>query len=165
MLDFGWSQMMLIAAVALIVLGPKELPKVIKTVTEWAGKARGLAREFRSSVDEMMRETELKNLKEEFETAANKAEREFQNTIQAESVSFDDLSPKPAETKPVETLPDYYTTADWGQQPAVKLRPLMDHQRKKKPRRAPAKPAYKARLLGPPAPRNGPLGVRRRARP
>ncbi|MCW5772914.1 MAG: twin-arginine translocase TatA/TatE family subunit, partial [Rhodospirillaceae bacterium] len=44
MLDFGWSQMMLIAAVALVVLGPKELPKVIKTVTEWVGKARGLAR-------------------------------------------------------------------------------------------------------------------------
>lgn len=164
MLDFGWSQMLLIAAVALIVLGPKELPKVIKTVTEWAGKARGLAREFRSSVDDMMRETELKNLKEEFETAANKAEREFQNTIQAETTSFDDLSPKPAETKPVETLPDYYATADWGQQP-VKLRPLMDHQRKKKPRRAPARPLYKARLLHPPAPRGGPPGVRRRARP
>jgi sec-independent protein translocase protein TatB len=164
MLDFGWSQMLLIAAVALIVLGPKELPKVIKSVTEWAGKARGLAREFRSSVDEMMRETELKNLKQEFETAAYKAEQEFQNTIQTESVPFDDLSPKPAETKPVESLPDYYATADWSDT-GVKLRPLMDHQRKKKPQRAPAKPVYKARLLGGPAPRSGAAAVRRRARP
>jgi sec-independent protein translocase protein TatB len=164
MLDFGWSQMLLIAAVALIVLGPKELPKVIKSVTEWAGKARGLAREFRASVDEMMRETELKNLKQEFETAAYKAEQEFQNTIQSESVPFDDLSPKPAETKPVENLPDYYSTADWSDG-GVKLRPLMDHQRKKKPRRAPARPVYKARLIGPPAPRTGAAAVRRRARP
>jgi sec-independent protein translocase protein TatB len=164
MLDFGWSQMLLIAAVALIVLGPKELPKVIKSVTEWAGKARALAREFRSSVDEMVRETELKNLKEEFETAARKAESEFQNTIQAETASFDALSPKPAETKPVDSLPDYYATADWSQEP-VKLRPLMDHQRKKKPKRAPERPVYKARLVGAPQPRTGPLGVRRRARP
>ncbi len=163
MLDFGWSQMMLIAAVALIVLGPKELPKVIKSVTEWAGKARTLAREFRSSVDEMMRETELKNLKEEFETGVRKAETEFQNTIQAETTSFDELSPKPADTSATPALPDYYATADWSEHGA-RLRPLMDHQRKKKPARKAAKPVYKARLLRPPAPKNGPPDVRRRVR-
>lgn len=166
MLDFGWSQIMLIAAVALIVLGPKELPRVIKSVTEWAGKARGLAREFRSSVDEMMRETELKNLKTEFETAASKAEAEFHQTIQSESVSFDELSPKPADTSPTDrALPDYYTTADWGEKSTTNLRPLMDHQRKKKPRRAAARAVYKTRLTRPPAPKSGPPDVRRRARP
>src|SRR6185503_14733876 len=124
MLDFGWSQMLLIAAVALIVLGPKELPKVIKSVTEWAGKARSLAREFRSSVDEMMAETE------------------FKNTIQAETAAFDALSPKPADTSAAPALPDYYATANWGGETGAKLRPLMDHQRKKKPVRAAAKPVY-----------------------
>jgi len=163
MLDFGWSQMLLIAAVALIVLGPKELPKVIKSVTEWAGKARGLAREFRSSVDEMMRETELKNLKEEFEGAARKAESEFQQTIQAETTSFDELSPKPADTSATPALPEYYATADWSDR-GTKLRPLMDHQRKKKPARKSARPVYKARLLGPPAPDGRPPAVRRRVR-
>lgn len=164
MLDFGWSQIMLIAAVALIVLGPKELPRVIKSVTEWAGKARSLAREFRSSVDEMMRETELKNLKDEFETAARKAETDFQQTIQAETVSFDELSPKPADTSPADrALPDYYANADWSEGP--KLRPLMDHQRKKKPVRKAPRPLYKARLSRPPAPQPGPPPVRRRARP
>ena len=163
MLDFGWSQMLLIAAVALIVLGPKELPKVIKSVTEWAGKARSLAREFRSSVDEMMRETELKNLKEEFETGVRKAESEFQNTIQAETAAFDALSPKPADTSATPALPDYYTTANWGDG-GTKLRPLMDHQRKKKPVRSAAKPVYKARLTGLPAPKKGPPDVRRRVR-
>jgi len=163
MLDFGWSQMLLIAAVALIVLGPKELPKVIKSVTEWAGKARGLAREFRSSVDEMMRETELKNLKEEFETGVRKAETEFQNTIQAETASFDALSPKPADTSATPAMPEYYAAANWGDE-SPKLRPLMDHQRKKKPVRAAAKPVYKARLTSLPPPRRGPPDVRRRVR-
>src|SRR5262249_9730529 len=163
MLDFGWSQMLLIAAVALIVLGPKELPKVIKSVTEWAGKARTLAREFRSSVDEMMRETELKNLKEEFETGVRKPETEFQNTIQAERVASDERSPKPADTSVGAPLPDYYATADWSDQGA-KLRPLMDHQRKKKPVRKAARPTYKARLLHPPAPGERPPAVRRRVR-
>jgi Tat protein translocase TatB subunit len=163
MLDFGWSQMMLIAAVALVVLGPKELPKVIKSITEWAGKARGLAREFRSSVDEMMRETELKNLKEEFESGVRKAESEFQNTIQAETVSFDELSPKPADTSATPALPAYYATADWSGE-GTKLRPLMDHQRKKKPLRSPTRTVFKARLVHPPAPRSGPPDVRRRVR-
>lgn len=163
MLDFGWSQMMLIAAVALILLGPKELPRVIKTVTEWAGKARALAREFRSSVDDMLRESEIKNLKEEFETAARKAETEFQQTIQAETASFDPVSPPPS-PESGSTLPDYYPPPEWPDKlPA--LRPLMDHQRKKKPKKPAAKPLYKARLTKPPARPAGPPGVRRRARP
>lgn len=162
MLDFGWSQMMLIAAVALIVLGPKELPRVIKSVTEWVGKARGLAREFRSSVDEMMRETELKNLKEEFETAARKAETEFNQTIQAETSSFDGLSPRPADTGTADgALPDFYSA--FGSDGA-KLQPLMDHQRKKKPAKRAARPVYKARLISPPTPRRGAEAVRRKAR-
>ena len=163
MLDFGWSQMLLIAAVALIVLGPKELPKVLKSITEWAGKARSLAREFRSSVDEMMRETELKNLKEEFETGVRKAETEFQNTIQTEQANFDALSPKPADTSVTPAMPEYYSTANWSDE-GTKLRPLMDHQRKKKPARKAAKPVYKARLTSAPAPKNGPPDVRRRVR-
>jgi sec-independent protein translocase protein TatB len=163
MLDFGWSQMLLIAGVALVVLGPKELPKVLKSVTEWAGKARSLAREFRSSVDEMMRETELKNLKEEFETGVRKAENEFQNTIQSQTAEFDALSPKQADTSVSPAMPEYYSAANWGDE-GVKLRPLMDHQRKKKPARKSAKPVYKARLLRPPGRKDGPPDVRRRVR-
>ena len=161
MLDFGWSQMMLIAAVALILLGPKELPRVIKSVTEWAGKARALAREFRSSVDDMLRESEIKNLKEEFETAARKAETEFQQTIQAETASFDPVSPP---SNSGSTMPDYYPPPEWRDKlPA--LRPLMDHQRKKKPKKPAAKPLYKTRLAQPQARSAGPPGVRRRMRP
>jgi len=162
MLDFGWSQIMLIAAVALIFLGPKELPKVIKTVTEWAGKARGLAREFRSSVDDMLRETEIKNLKEEFESAARKAETEFHQTIQNETTSFDPISPPPAAS---DSFASAYTTPEWPERGTAALRPLMDHQRKKKPKKPAPKAVYKARLTRAPAKHAGPPGVRRRARP
>jgi sec-independent protein translocase protein TatB len=155
MLDFGWSQMLLIAAVALVVLGPKELPRVIKNVTEWVGKARSLAREFRSSVDEMIRETELHNLKEEFESAARKAESEFNQTIEAEAVPLDG-----SESAIGRSLPDLY---DDGSQ-AIKLQPLMDHQRKKKPAKRAARPVYKPRVLARPESRTGASAVRRKAR-
>jgi len=72
-----------------------------------------------------------------------------------------------ARTAPVEisdrALPDYYATADWSE--GAKLRPLMDHQRKKKPVKPRARPVYKARRPRPPAPRAGPPEVRRRVRP
>lgn len=159
MFDFGWSQIMLIAAVALIFIGPKDLPRVIKTVTEWAGKARGLAREFRSSVDDMLRETEIKKLKEEFETAARKAETEFQQTIRDETTSFDPLSPPPESGTTTSYTPPEWP--EWKQN----LRPLMDHQRKKKSKKSAAKPVYKARLTGAPEKRSGAASVRRRVRP
>jgi sec-independent protein translocase protein TatB len=162
MLDFGWSQIMLIAAVALIFLGPKELPKVIKTVTEWAGKARALAREFRSSVDDMLRETEIKNLKEEFESAARKAETEFQQTIQKETNAFDPISPPATDAG---AFTSAYTPPEWPERGTATLRPLMDHQRKKKAKKSAPKTAYKARLVGAPERRTGAASVRRRARP
>lgn len=57
MLDLGWSEMALIALVALVVIGPKELPQVLRTVRGWLGAARGMAREFQGHVDDMMRDS------------------------------------------------------------------------------------------------------------
>src|SRR5215467_14072788 len=52
MFDIGWSEFVLIAVVALIAIGPKELPGVLRTVGQWAGKARKMAAEFQSQVRE-----------------------------------------------------------------------------------------------------------------
>ncbi len=57
MFDLSWGEMGLIALVALIVIGPKELPQVLRTVRSWLGAARGMAREFQGHVDDMMRES------------------------------------------------------------------------------------------------------------
>lgn len=57
MFDLSWGEMGLIAMVALIVIGPKELPTVLRTVRSWLGAARGMAREFQGHVDDMMKDS------------------------------------------------------------------------------------------------------------
>lgn len=65
MFDIAWSELMLIAVVALVVIGPKDLPKAIFTLGKWVRKARVVAREFQTHIDDMMRETELDELRRE----------------------------------------------------------------------------------------------------
>ena len=70
MFDFAWSEIAVIAVVALVVIGPKDLPKVLRTVGTWVGKARAVAREFQSSLDQMIREAELEEVRKQVEDAA-----------------------------------------------------------------------------------------------
>ena len=58
MLDLGWSEMAIIATVALFVIGPKDLPKALRTAGRYGGKVKALAREFQSSIDEAVKEAE-----------------------------------------------------------------------------------------------------------
>jgi sec-independent protein translocase protein TatB len=71
MFDIAWSHLAVIALVALIVIGPKDLPRVMRTVGMWIGKARAIAREFQSSLDQMMREAELDEMRKQVEQATN----------------------------------------------------------------------------------------------
>lgn len=65
MFGFSWAEIGLIMVVALIAIGPKDLPVAIRTVTAMMKKARGMAAEFQGHVDEMMREANLSEVKEE----------------------------------------------------------------------------------------------------
>ena len=67
MFDIGWSEMAVILMVALIVIGPKDLPRVARSIGKWTGKARGMAREFQRSLDDMAREAELQDVKAEID--------------------------------------------------------------------------------------------------
>ena len=69
MFDIGWSEMALILLVALIVIGPKDLPRVARTVGQWVGKGRAMAREFQRALEDMAREAELDKVKNEIEKA------------------------------------------------------------------------------------------------
>jgi sec-independent protein translocase protein TatB len=69
MFDIGWTEMAVIALVALMVIGPKDLPRVMRMAGQWARKARSLSREFQSGLDEMMRETELDEARKTIESA------------------------------------------------------------------------------------------------
>lgn len=63
MFDLGGWELFLVAALALIVVGPKDLPKLVRNVGRWVAKARGLAREFQSGMEEAARDADLDELK------------------------------------------------------------------------------------------------------
>lgn len=60
------AELLIIAIVALVVIGPKDLPKVMRAVGGWIGHARGMARHFRAGVDTMMREAELEEMQKKW---------------------------------------------------------------------------------------------------
>jgi sec-independent protein translocase protein TatB len=68
MFGIGWSEYVLIGAVALIVIGPKELPAVLRAVGQWTTKVRRMAAEFQSQFQEAMREAEMADLKKEVDS-------------------------------------------------------------------------------------------------
>jgi len=61
MFDLGWGELLVVGAVALIVLGPKELPNALRTITNLTKSARRLAGEFQSGINEIVREAELED--------------------------------------------------------------------------------------------------------
>src|SRR5690242_16724512 len=63
MFDIGWSELVVIGVVALIAIGPKELPGVLRTVGQYMGKIRRMAAEFQGQFQEAMREAEMADLK------------------------------------------------------------------------------------------------------
>jgi sec-independent protein translocase protein TatB len=71
MFDIGWSEMLVIAIVVVIFIGPKELPAVLREVGRWVRKVQGMAAEFRGHVDEMVRDSELAELRQQVEQLKN----------------------------------------------------------------------------------------------
>lgn len=66
MFNVDTSELLVIALVALVVIGPKDLPKAMRVVGYWVGRARGVMNQVRSGFDTMMREAELKELEEKW---------------------------------------------------------------------------------------------------
>jgi sec-independent protein translocase protein TatB len=80
--DIGWPELLLIGVVALVVIGPKDLPRAMRVAGFWLRKARGLSREFQNSIDQMIREAELDGVREDLQKAAQiDFEGEFHRTI------------------------------------------------------------------------------------
>jgi sec-independent protein translocase protein TatB len=66
MFDIAPSELMLVAIVALVVIGPKDLPRAMRFVGQWVGRARGVARHFRSGFDEMVRQAEMDEMEKKW---------------------------------------------------------------------------------------------------
>ena len=106
MFDIGWSEFAVIAVVALIAIGPKELPGVLRMVGQWVAKARKMAGEFQGQFQEAMREAEMADLKKSFdevkEAASGFAGGNIMTSLQKDVSSALDVSDKPA--APAETM-------------------------------------------------------------
>jgi len=100
MFDIGWSEFAVIAVVALIAIGPKELPGVLRMVGQWVAKARKMAGEFQGQFQEAMREAEMADLKKSFdevkEAASGFAGGNIMTSLQKDVSSALDVSDKPA---------------------------------------------------------------------
>lgn len=92
MFDIGWPEMMVIGVVALLIIGPKDLPRVFKQVSQWIRYARGMANEFRSGVDDMVREADLEDAKKMFDSASElNPKNQIKNLIDPDQTLAEDL--------------------------------------------------------------------------
>ena len=69
MFDIGWQELIILMLIALIVVGPKDLPRIVKTAGQWMGKARGYARDFQRTIEEAADATEIDTIKKEIDEA------------------------------------------------------------------------------------------------
>ena len=79
MFEIGGTELLLIAVVALLVIGPKELPNALRTVGRYTGKARAMTRHLRSGFDEMMRQAELEEMEKQWAEHNRKIMAEMPN--------------------------------------------------------------------------------------
>jgi sec-independent protein translocase protein TatB len=124
MFDIGWSELVVIAVVALIAIGPKELPGVLRMVGQWMGKARKMAAEFQGQFQEAMREAEMADLKKTFdevkEAATGFGSDNIMTSLQkdvGDALKIDDIDKPAIETPVIPTtpeapIPETFTEAD-----------------------------------------------------
>jgi sec-independent protein translocase protein TatB len=92
MFDIGWSELMIVAAVAIVVVGPKDLPVLLRTIGRYFGIVKRQADEFRSQFDEALRESEFADLKKEFEDIGQDTENSIHNLETGLHDDFQDVA-------------------------------------------------------------------------
>jgi sec-independent protein translocase protein TatB len=131
MFDIGWSEFVVIAVVALIAIGPKELPGVLRMVGQWMGKARKMAAEFQGQFQEAMREAEMADLKKSFDEVKEAAtgftsgnvmtslEKDVGNALRIDDIDKPAaatdtpvIDPPVTPTTPEAPIPETFTEAD-----------------------------------------------------
>jgi sec-independent protein translocase protein TatB len=91
--DLAWSEIALIGVVALLVIGPKELPGAIRSVAQMLGKARRMAGEFQGHVDEMVREAKLDEVKREIDQFKTNVQNEVYKATNVDDLKRDIVDP------------------------------------------------------------------------
>ena len=129
MFDFAWSEIALIAGVALVLIGPKDLPIAVKAITGMVKKARRMAAEFQTHVDDMVREADLGEVRDQFREIRR---MDIRGTI-ARAVDSDGTirkslqdplrDPPPVVTTPVEAMPEHTIAAPDSPAPVLEAAP------------------------------------------
>ena len=136
------AELLIIAVVALVVIGPKDLPRVMRTIGQFIGRARGMARHFRSGIDTMIREAELEDMEKQWKANNDRIMREHPPATGESDWGSSAPETEPFQPPPAELPP-----------PAAEPAPASDARPKAPPRRATRKrPAASA----PPIPAAGP---------
>lgn len=123
MFDIGWSELVVIGVVALIAIGPKELPGVLRMVGQWMGKARRMASEFQGQFNEAMREAEMADVKKAFDEVKEAASGFSTNNIMtslskdvSDAMSIDKIdnvtTPPVMPTTPEPPVPETFIEAE-----------------------------------------------------
>ena len=102
--DIGWPELLLIGVVALVVIGPKDLPRALRVAGYWVRKARTLSREFQNSVEQMVREAELEEMRQNLKKATEfDIEKEINKTIDPDGKLAEAIRPP--------DIPDHFDEA------------------------------------------------------
>lgn len=101
--DLSWSHILLLLVVTLVVVGPQDLPKIMRKAGQWTAKARAMADQFRNSFDEMARQSELDELRKEIESLRNtrplaETEKALNDAIKIPEISLSPAAPAAAAT-------------------------------------------------------------------
>jgi len=88
------SELLIVAVLALLVIGPKELPTAMRTVGRWVGKIRGMARHFTSGIETMIREAELEEMEKRWREENERIMRDFPTVIDADAASATQPQPQ-----------------------------------------------------------------------
>lgn len=91
MFDFGFSEMLVVAVLGLVVIGPERLPKVAKQAGQWVGKLRRYVDDVKSDINRQMELQELKNLQTQLTEAARDVESSVQSSISQVQSDFDEV--------------------------------------------------------------------------
>ena len=114
MFDISWGKLVIIGVVALLVIGPKELPGVLRMVGQWMGKARRMASDFQGQFNEAMREAEMADIKKSFDEASAAA-KDLSPTNLLTSLSKDvetSINPPVTPTTPEPPTPETFVEAE-----------------------------------------------------
>jgi len=126
MFDIAPTELMVVALVALVVIGPKDLPKAMRIVGLWVGKARGVARQFRSGFDTMVREAELAEMEKKWAEENARIMREHPTDAPPAVHPVDAPSPPPPVHDPAPAAPDDEPAPVMVERPEVREAPA-DH--------------------------------------